>query len=103
MRRSADSAPRKVLLVLDQFEQWLSARSREEHTELVQALRHCDGQRIQAMVLVRDDFWMMATRFLRELEVRLVEGQNSAPVDLFAPRHARLGHGIRPELVSCRR
>src|SRR5438132_7983973 len=38
--------------------------------------------------MVRDDFWMAATRFMRELEVRLVEGQNSAAVDLFPIRHA---------------
>src|SRR5262249_46966052 len=32
-------APRKVLLVLDQFEQWLHACRGEENTQLVQALR----------------------------------------------------------------
>jgi len=40
------------------------------------------------MVMVRDDFWMAATRFMRELEIRLVEAQNSAAVDLFPIRHA---------------
>ena len=35
----------KVLLVLDQFEQWLHAKRNEENTELVQALRQCDGGR----------------------------------------------------------
>ena len=35
---------RKVLLVLDQFEQWLHAKRGEENTELVAALRHCDGE-----------------------------------------------------------
>jgi formylglycine-generating enzyme required for sulfatase activity len=80
-------AGKKVLLVLDQFEQWLHAR-KEEDTELVQALRQCDGGRVQCVVLVRDDFWMAATRFMRELEVRLVEGQNSGAVDLFPLRHA---------------
>ena len=30
-----------------------------------------------------------STRFMRDLEVRLVEGQNSAAVDLFDPDHAR--------------
>ncbi len=78
----------KVLLVLDQFEQWLHARRSEEDTELVQALRHCDGGRVQCLVMVRDDFWMAATRFMRDLEIRLVEGQNSAAVDLFPVRHA---------------
>ena len=30
----------------------------EENTELVQALRHCDGGRVQCIVMVRDDFWL---------------------------------------------
>src|SRR5262249_45459555 len=33
----------KVLLVLDQFEQWLFARRGVENPELVTALRQCDG------------------------------------------------------------
>ena len=80
---------RKVLLVLDQFEQWLLARRSEENTELVAALRQCDGEHVQAVVLVRDDFWLAASRFMRDLEIRLLEGENSAAVDLFDPRHAR--------------
>src|SRR5262249_37441855 len=51
-------------------------------------LRQCDGGRVQCVVMVRDDFWMAATRLMRELEVRLVEGHNSAAVDLFPVRHA---------------
>ena len=77
-----------MLIVLDQFEQWLHAKKEEENTELVQALRQCDGGRVQCIVMVRDDFWMAATRFMRELEIRLVEGQNSALVDLFDLDHA---------------
>jgi eukaryotic-like serine/threonine-protein kinase len=80
---------RKVLLVLDQFEQWLHGNRTKENTELVAALRHCDGEHVQAVVLVRDDFWLAASRFMRDLEIRLVEGENSALVDLFDPRHAR--------------
>ena len=62
---------KKVLIVLDQFEQWLHAKKEEENTDLVQALRQCDGGRVQCIVMVRDDFWMAVTRFMRELEVRL--------------------------------
>jgi serine/threonine protein kinase/formylglycine-generating enzyme required for sulfatase activity/tetratricopeptide (TPR) repeat protein len=80
---------RKVLLVLDQFEQWLHARPGKENTELVSALRHCDGEHVQAVVMVRDDFWMAATRFMRDLDIRLLEGENSAAVDLFDLDHAR--------------
>jgi serine/threonine protein kinase/formylglycine-generating enzyme required for sulfatase activity len=82
-------AEQKTLLVLDQFEQWLHAHSEEDQAELVQVLRQCDGTRVQAVVLVRDDFWMAATRFFRALEVRPIEGQNAAAVDRFDLRHAR--------------
>jgi len=79
---------KKVLIVLDQFEQWLHAKKEDTNTELVQALRQCDGGRLQCVVMVRDDFWMAVIRFMRELEIRLLEGQNSAAVDLFPIRHA---------------
>jgi formylglycine-generating enzyme required for sulfatase activity len=78
---------KKVLIVLDQFEQWLHAK-KLKNAELVEALRQCDGSQVQCVVLVRDDFWMAATRFMRELEIRLVEGQNSEAVDLFDLDHA---------------
>jgi formylglycine-generating enzyme required for sulfatase activity len=82
-------AGRKVLLVLDQFEQWLHGHSADARAALVDALRQGDGGRVQALLLVRDDFGTALTRFLRALEVRLVEGENFAAVDLFDPAHAR--------------
>jgi serine/threonine protein kinase len=82
-------AGKKVVIVIDQFEQWLHTRRTEENTDLVQALRQCDGCRVQCLVLVRDDFWMSATRFMDALEVRLVQGENTGAVDLFDPRHAK--------------
>jgi hypothetical protein len=82
-------AGQKVLIVLDQFEQWLHAKRSEPHTDLVQALRQCDGEHVQCLALVRDDFGMAASRFMRDLEVRIVEGHNFATVDLFDPGHAR--------------
>src|SRR5262249_18062242 len=79
----------KVLLVLDQFEQWLHAKRSEENTELVQALRQCEGERLQAIVMVRDDFWLAVSRFMLALEILVVEGENSGLVDLFDLRHAK--------------
>jgi len=79
----------KALIVLDQFEQWLHANKEEQNSELVHALRQCDGGRVQCIVMVRDDFWLAVSRFMRELEVRLVEGQNSALTDLFDSDHAK--------------
>jgi serine/threonine protein kinase/formylglycine-generating enzyme required for sulfatase activity len=82
-------AGKKVLIILDQFEQWLHAKRGEEINELVQALRQCDGWRVQCVVMVRDDFWLAVSRSMRELEVDLVPGQNIALVDVFDLDHAR--------------
>jgi eukaryotic-like serine/threonine-protein kinase len=79
---------RKVLIVLDQFEQWLHA-DYEVEGELAQALRQCDGINVQCLVLVRDDFAMVAARLMHALEIRLVESHNFATVDLFDLAHAR--------------
>lgn len=80
---------KKVLIVLDQFEQWLHAKRNEANTELVQALRQCDGGNVQCVVMVRDDFWLAVTRFLRDLEIDLLQGHNTQVVDLFDSDHAR--------------
>ena len=79
---------KKVLIVLDQFEQWLHGQHGHATAQLVNALRQCDGGKVQCIVMVRDDFWMAATRFMRDVDVRLVEAQNSAAIDLFPVRHA---------------
>ena len=39
-------------------------------------------------MLVRDDFWLAVSRFLADLEVELIQGHNTALVDLFDTRHA---------------
>ncbi len=80
---------RKILLVLDQFEQWLYATANMERSQLTRALRQCDGAHVQCLILVRDDFWMSITRFMQALEVPQLEGRNSAPVQLFDLTHAR--------------
>ncbi len=84
----------KLLLVLDQFEQWLYSESDYHAASLTDALRQCDGATIQAIVMVRDDFWISVSRFLRELDIPIVERQNSAMVDLFDLEHARKVLGL---------
>src|SRR5262249_60061832 len=54
----------KILLVIDQFEQWYHAKGAEPATELAGALCECDGGRVQAIILVRDDFSMALHRFM---------------------------------------
>lgn len=79
----------KLLLVIDQFEQWLHAHRDQSESELSMALRQCDGSRLLCLLLVRDDFWVATNRFLLRLDVQLVEHENQLFVDLFDPQHAR--------------
>jgi hypothetical protein len=80
---------RKLLMVIDQFEQWLHAKRGQEWTELSEALRECDGERVQALVLVRDDFSMALFRFLEVLGIDFRRGENAYVVHRFGLPHAR--------------
>jgi serine/threonine protein kinase/formylglycine-generating enzyme required for sulfatase activity len=78
----------KLLLVIDQFEQWLFAETNYAESSLTDALLECDGAIVQAIVMVREDFWVSVSRFLAELDIPIVERGNSAMVDLFSLEHA---------------
>lgn len=78
----------KLLLVLDQFEQWLHSTT-VDRDQLVAALRQCDGVRVQCLLLVRDEFWLAISRFMHDLEIRIRDGENSRLVDVFDEDHAR--------------
>ena len=45
-----------------------------DSSQLVRALRQCDGANVQCLILVRDDFWMSTTRFMQALEIPQLEG-----------------------------
>jgi serine/threonine protein kinase len=88
LRSTGLGAEQKLLLLIDQFEQWLVLHGRDESSPLIDALRQCDGTHIQSIVLVRDDFWMAAAAFMRSVESKLDEGRNSLGVEPFRVRHA---------------
>ncbi|MEJ7593795.1 MAG: protein kinase [Planctomycetaceae bacterium] len=79
----------KIVLVLDQFEQWLHCWQTGSEADLVSALRQCDGGNIQCILMVRDDFWLPVSRFMRQLELGIVDGTNAMLVDSFDAEHAR--------------
>jgi serine/threonine protein kinase len=79
----------KILIVIDQFEQWLHAHPHGKGEKLVNALRQCDGTNVQCILLVRDDFWLPVSQFMDDLEVPILSNENAAAVDLFDPQHAR--------------
>jgi len=78
----------KVLIVLDQFEQWLHAGNLSDPAQLVDALRHCDGEHLQCLLLVREDFWTGINRFMQRLEIPIQEERNAGLVDRFDLLHA---------------
>ncbi len=89
IRRHPMLSGHKLLLVIDQFEQWLHAQQGSENGGLVAALRQCDGEHVQCILMVRDDFWLSISRLMLELDVDLVPGHNIALADLFDEDHAR--------------
>lgn len=87
--RTDRESDRKIVIVIDQFEQWLHATANPGESELAAALRQCDGERLQCILLVRDDFWLAVSRFMGCLDIDLAQNQNMRLVDLFDPIHAR--------------
>ena len=84
-RRQLETHPHlRVLIVIDQFEQWLNAH-RLEGSELVNGLRQCDGN-VSALLLVRDDFWAKTHQFMEAIEIEL--GGNMGAQDLLPQDHA---------------
>ncbi len=79
---------KRVLLVLDQFEQWLRTPRQLHREPLVEALRQLDGKKICCLVLVRDDYWMGISQFMRSLDLQIQEGVNAMAYPLFDRRHA---------------
>ena len=79
---------RTVVLMIDQFEQWLS-QSHTGDQKLIEALRQCDGVKLKCLFLVRNDFWMSISQVMEDLEAPIEQGRNSAAVELFDLRHAR--------------
>mgnify|MGYP003667325577 CR=1 FL=1 len=80
---------RRVVIFIDQFEQWLFANPDGSRAALVQALRQCDGEYLQCVLMVRDDFWMGVTRLMQALDYTIAENVNATAVDLFDESHAR--------------
>ena len=89
LRRDQNQDGKKILIVLDQFEQWLHTKhTLQDVSNLTAALRQCDGENVQCLILVRDDYWSPVSRFMRDLELPIVDGDNAQAVELFEESHA---------------
>ncbi len=79
---------RKLTIILDQFEVWGQATTREARLEFAEALRQCDGVQLRALLVTRDDYWLGVRELLKWLELPIQEGRNVAAIDLIDPPHA---------------
>jgi serine/threonine protein kinase len=80
-------AGRKLVVVLDQFEQWLYRHGAEARTELGDALAECDGGRVQFVLMIRDDFWSGLERFLQRTDLPVTDDSYRLFVDVFDRQH----------------
>ncbi len=79
----------KLVVIIDQFEQWLAYNGVQTETQLLSALRHCDGGSIQCLLMIREDYWPLASLFMDQLEVPLVQNENCRVVNMFEPEFAK--------------
>ncbi len=100
--RSGNVLPpgKKVVLILDQFEQWLNTHGGDSTNQLLDALHQCDGEHLQAIVCVREGFHATLMRFVDALGLVLDADENYATAHRFTPDHARFvltqfGRGLK--------
>ncbi|MFK8113176.1 MAG: protein kinase [Rubripirellula sp.] len=88
-RVNASKSEKPLLLVIDQFENWLLNCSTPQANEFAMAMRQCDGVTTKVLLMVRDDFWVALGRFMSVVDVPLIPDTNCSLVDLFDPPHAK--------------
>lgn len=98
MVRLEGTGKQRFLIVIDQLEQCFN-REGDSEAELVAALRQCDGKRVQALLVVRDEFWAEAARFMDYLEQPIRMGENCRGIEPFSKKHAasvmfQFGHAL---------
>lgn len=93
---------RKLLIVLDQFEAYLHEAD-EDAGWLADVLRQCDGVAVQALLIVREDFFREASSFMKAIEEPLQQNSNFATIERFGKPHARrvlTGFGIALQAIN---
>lgn len=79
----------KIVFIIDQFEQWLYSHRVDQDGDLIRTLRQCDGRRLQAVLMIRDDFYLAAARLMNQIDVPIITDHNFKLVDLFEIEHAK--------------
>jgi serine/threonine protein kinase/formylglycine-generating enzyme required for sulfatase activity len=78
------------IIVLDQFEQafrWNEHDALDD--ELVQGLRQADGEQLQFVLVVRDEFWSATSRLMHAIDQPLRDERNALGTEAFGRSHAQ--------------
>ena len=81
-------ASKKLVIVLDQFEQLLY-RHWQSDCWFEDAFKLADGINIHFLLVVRDDFWVSISRLMNKIDCPLDDRVNIGLVDLFDIAHAK--------------
>ncbi len=79
----------RLLVVVDQFEQWLHANHSFPQQQLTNALAQCDGECVQVILMIREEFIPLAEQLFSQLSIPLDANHNRFRLDLFDQSHAR--------------
>jgi serine/threonine protein kinase/formylglycine-generating enzyme required for sulfatase activity len=80
--------PKRLVVVIDQFEQVLANANDQEHERLAMALRQADGTDLQFVLVVRDEFWSLTSRLMRAIDAPLRDGLSAMGLERFSEHHA---------------
>ena len=87
-QESESSSKRKLIIILDQFEQWLQGWNKQEKGDLIEAVKRSRAEMIQFVLIVRDDFWTSVELFMEAIDQELTNS-NKRILRLFDMDHAK--------------
>lgn len=80
---------RKSVLILDQFDTWARSATAAQLSHCAAALRQCDGEQLQSLLVIGDDFWMQAVDFMHEVQCAVEQWKNVRAIELLDRHFAR--------------
>jgi serine/threonine protein kinase len=91
-REIRDAGPekqhRKIVLILDHFDTWARSASPVQLQDCADALRQCDGENLQALIIIRDEYWTQTVEFMHRVACSVEQWKNARPIELFDRHHA---------------
>ncbi len=79
---------RKIVVIVDQFEQWLQFWDRKPDHDLIRSIKRCKNSPIQFILIVREEFFSAIHRFMESIGEELTQ-KNYRVMQAFDLGHAK--------------